>query len=118
MALEGCQFQSGTKVKAFVAVLSVLSVMLMNVRQALRDARRAGEPVARVVPAAWVAVLRRLKVRSGPVETVGAFCAHLAWLGGYMRDRPDRDPPGWQTLWRGWQRLHAARRYELSTPEM
>lgn len=117
-AVEGCQFQSGTKVRAFIAVMSVVSVMLMNVRQVLRDVTRFEEPAARVVPAAWVALLSRLKVRGGAVETVGQFGAHLAWLGGYMRDHPERDPPGWQTLWRGWLKLHAIRRYELSTPEM
>jgi hypothetical protein len=117
-ALESCQFQSGTKVKAWIAVVSVVSVVLMNLRLAARDPVRGSQPATAVVPALWVAILTRLKVRAKPLETVRDFWVHLAWLGGYMKDKPDRDPPGWQTLWRGWLQFQTVLQYELSRPKM
>lgn len=116
--IESCQFQSGKKVGALIAVRSVVSVMLMNLRLAARDPVRGSQPAAAAVPAAWVAILERLKVRAKPLVTVRDFYVHLAWLGGYMKDNPDRDPPGWQTLWRGWHTFHTILNYELSTPKM
>lgn len=117
-ALEACQFQSGKKVKAWIAVQSVVSVMLMNLRLAARDPVRGTQPAATGVPPLWLAILDRLKVRRRPLETVRDFYWHLAWLGGFMKDRPDRDPPGWQTLWRGWQKFQTILHYELSTPKI
>jgi hypothetical protein len=117
-AIEGCRFQSGKKVQALLAVLSVVSVVLMNLRLAARDPVRAARPATAAVPAAWVAILERLKVRAKPLVTAGDFWVHLAWLGGYMKDKPDRDPPGWQTLWRGWLKFHTILHYELSRPKM
>lgn len=117
-AVEGCQFQSGKKMQAVIAVLSVVSVALMNLRLAARDPVRSAQPATTAVPPSWVAVLDRLKVRARPLETVRDFWVHLAWLGGYMKDKPDRDPPGWQTLWRGWIKFQVILQYELSRQEM
>lgn len=116
--IESCQFQSGKKVRALIAVRSVVSVMLMNLRVAARDPVRGMQSATTAVPASWVIILERLKVRTKPLVTVRDFYVHLAWLGGYMKDKPDRDPPGWQTLWRGWQTFHTILLYELSRPKM
>jgi hypothetical protein len=116
--IESCQFQSGKKVQALIAVLSVVSVMLMNLRVSARDPVRGMQPATAAVPAMWVAILERLKVRSRPLATVRDFYLHLAWLGGYMKDKPEREPPGWQTLWRGWQKFHTILQYHLSIPKM
>lgn len=116
--IEGCQFQSGKKVQAFIAVVSVVSVLLLNLRLAACDPTRGEQPASTAVPVAWLAILERLRVRKKPLVTVRDFWVHLAWLGGYMKDKPDRDPPGWLTLWRGWRKLHTILQYELSTPKM
>jgi hypothetical protein len=118
LSIEGCQFQSAKKMQAFVAVMSVVSVMLLNLRLAARDPERSGRPAEQYLPRLWVVVLEQLKVRQRPLETVRDFWLHLAWLGGYMRDKPDRDPPGWQTLWRGWLRFQIILQYELSRAKM
>lgn len=117
-ALEGCQFQCGKKMQAWIAVQSVVSVMLMNLRLAARDPVRGMQPATTVVPSLWLAIVDRLKVRRRPLETVRDFYWHLAWLGGFMKDRPDRDPPGWQTLWRGWLKFQTILQYQLSIPKM
>ncbi len=116
--IENCQFQSGQKVKAYIALQSVVAVMLMNLRLAARDPIQGTRPAATAVPPVWVAILDRLKVRRRPLETVRDFAWHLAWLGGFMKDHPDRDPPGWQTLWRGWLKFQTILHYEMSITKM
>lgn len=116
--IEACQFQSGQKVQAYIALVSVVSVLLMNLRLASRDPERSREPATPAVPALWLVILDRLKVRNRPLETIGDFVVHLAWLGGYMKDHPERNPPGWQTLWRGWLKFQTILQYELSRPKM
>ena len=116
--IENCQFQSGPKVKAYIALQSVVAVMLMNLRLAARDPIQGIQPAATAVPPAWITILDRLKVRRRPLETVRDFAWHLAWLGGFMKDKPDRDPPGWQTLWRGWRKFQTILHYELSITKM
>jgi hypothetical protein len=96
----------------------VVSVVLMNLRLAARDPVRGAQPATSAVPAAWVTILQRLKVRAKPLETVQDFWVHLAWLGGYMKDQPQRHPPGWQTIWRGWLKFQTVLQYELSSPKM
>jgi hypothetical protein len=36
--------------------------------------------------------------------SVGQFVTELAKLGGFLARKSD-GPPGWQTLWRGWEKL-------------
>lgn len=116
-AIEGCQFRTGKKMQAFVAVVSVVSVVLLNLRLAGREGAGGELPATSVVPKSWVRLLERIKVRRKPLESVRDFWVHVAWLGGYMKDRPERNPPGWQTLWRGWVKFQLLLQYELSTPK-
>lgn len=116
--VEGCQVQSAKKMAAFVAVLSVVAVGLMNLRLAARDPEAAARPAATVVPAVWVEVLSRTLRGRPKAWTAGEFWVHLARLGGYHKN-PANHPPGWITLWRGWAALHPLVRYHnLSRPEM
>lgn len=118
LSVEGCQVQNVEKMAALVAVLSVVSVGPMNLRPAIRDPATAGRPAAEVVPRVWVEVLS--VYQSGRVMewTVEQFWVQLARLGGYQKN-PKKQPPGWITLWRGWQTLHPIIRYEnRSRPKM
>ena len=45
--------------------------------------------------------------------TVREFTLALGRLGGHQNRKGD-GLPGWQTLWRGWNQLHAMVSYELS----
>ena len=119
MSVEGCQVQCVEKMAALVAVLSVVSVGLMNLRLAMRNPATAERPARELVPALWVQVLSLMRTgRRQPDWTVEHFWVQLARLGGYQKN-PAKHPPGWITLWRGWQILHALIRYEnRSTPKM
>ncbi len=113
--VEGCQVQCAVAMKALIAVFSVVSVMMMNVRLAARDPGQADRPATAMIPEAWVRILERLRPGPRPLRTVRDFLIRLACLGGY-KHHPDTHPPGWQTLWKGWHRLQIVIRYELSTP--
>ena len=115
--VEGCQVQSAAKMAAFAAVLSVVSVGLMNLRLAIRDPETANRPAEEIVPAVWVEVLGRYQLGRAVRWTAGEFWVALARLGGYQKN-PLKHPPGWITLWRGWRTLHPLVRYHnLSIPK-
>ncbi len=116
--VERCQVQSAGKLAAWVAVVSVVSVAMLNLRLAARDPAAAARPAEEFVPAVWVEVLKRYRGRPARPWTVKDFWVELARLGGYQKN-PMKHPPGWITLWRGWQTLHPLVRYHnASRPEM
>ena len=53
---------------------------------------------------AEILLVRKATKFRGTCMTVRAFVDGVAKLGGYLGRRGD-GPPGWQTLWRGYQRL-------------
>ena len=113
--VEGCQVQCADTMTALIAVLSVMSVMMMNLRLAARDPGQASQPATRMIPELWVRILERMSPDPRPVRTVRDFLIGLARLGGY-KHHPDTHPPGWSTLWKGWLRLQIIILYELSSP--
>jgi hypothetical protein len=118
LRVEGYQLQCVGKMAALVAVLSVIAVGLMNLRLSLRCPVLAEQPACALVPGVWVSVLSRYQTGVSKDWTVGEFWLHLARAGGYLKN-PNKHPPGWITLWRGWIILHKLVRYELlSTPKI
>ena len=96
-SVEGCQVQSVEKMAALVAVLSVISVAMLNLRLSARTPALAGLPAESVVPRAWVEVLSRMQSGRVVSYTVGEFWVEPARAGGYTKN-PKKHPPGWQTL--------------------
>lgn len=113
VGVEKYQVQSVKKMAAIVAILSVVAVALMNLRLAARNPALANLPADAFVPKVWVVVLSRMMKGKTKNWTVAEFWVHLARLGGYLKN-PARHPPGWITLWRGWQTLHPVVSYHLS----
>jgi Transposase DNA-binding len=112
--IEKLQLQDVGSLQTAIAVLSVVAVALVNLRIAGRDPVRAAEPAAGTyVPAVWVRVLSIWRHRAERDLTVAEFTLALARLGGHLNRKAD-GPPGWLTLWRGWERLHTMLEYELS----
>lgn len=111
--VEKLQLRDATSLQAAIALLSVVAVALVNLRSAGRDPVRAAEPARVHVPAVWVQVLSVWRYRAKRDLTVAEFTLALARLGGHLNRKAD-GPPGWLTLWRGWERLHTMLEYELS----
>jgi Transposase DNA-binding len=102
--LEAPQFTTAEALQPMIALLSVVAVSLLQLRDRSRDATQAARPAAEVVPAEEVAVLSGWRHGERRELTVGEFYQALARLGGHQGRRRDK-PAGWLVLWRGWQAL-------------
>ena len=105
--IESLQFTTEAALRPAIALLSVVAVFLLGLRDAGRDPQRSHEPAVRYVPGGYVEVLsawRHGESRMG--WTVREFYLALGRLGGHQ-DRKGDGPPGWLVLWRGWDTLHA-----------
>jgi hypothetical protein len=103
--VESLQFDHVDRLEPMIALLSVVAVMLVNLRHAARQPDAATTPAATCVPVAHIAVLSVWRYRERRVElTVHEFFMALGRLGGHQNRKSD-GPPGWITLWRGWNQL-------------
>ena len=99
------QFRTEAALQPMIALLSVVAVMLLNLRQAARRPDAQTRPATEVVEPIYEEVLRnqRYKTPRGPMSVL-EFTMAVARLGGHMNRKADGFP-GWLTLWRGWQKL-------------
>ena len=103
--IEELQFASSQALEPMIALLSVVAVTLLNLREAARQpdakTRRADE----VVDPQYVRVLGGWRHgQPKPDWSVHDFFMALARLGGHMNRKNDHRP-GWLVLWRGWTAL-------------
>ena len=97
LGAEKLQLQTAERLFAAVALLSVVALALVDMREKSRlqpdwPAKAAG------LEATFLQVLTLRSPR--PVQTVRDVYYALAALGGHLGRKGD-GPPGWQTLWRG-----------------
>jgi hypothetical protein len=108
-AIEDMQFETSQPLKPMIALLSVVAVMLLNLREAARRPDADERPATEVVDETYEEVLRGWRFQKNPPAepfTIKGFYMALARLGGHMNRRSDGFP-GWLTLWRGWMKLHS-----------
>ena len=100
--MEKRQLQEAGRLQACIGVLAIVAVRLLQLK--LQARCNPGRPATGCVPQGHVEVLAAYRKR--PVEgwTVHEFWREVAKLGGFLGRKSDGEP-GWQTLWRGWQRL-------------
>jgi hypothetical protein len=104
-AIEDLQFTSAQALQPMIALLSVVAVTLLNLREASRDETTAQLPATEYVDRRYVAVLSAWRYQSQRLNlTVREFYLALARLGGHQNRKHDH-PPGWLVLWRGWMAL-------------
>ncbi|HSQ57591.1 MAG TPA: IS4 family transposase [Gemmata sp.] len=105
--IEGMQFTTTDRLEPAIALLSVVAVTLLNLREASRRADAGARRADTLLSCEYVEVLS-LK-RYGKVRddlTVREFFLALARFGGHQNRKCD-GPPGWLVLWRGWMKLQA-----------
>jgi hypothetical protein len=103
-AIEKMQFTHADRLQPAIALLSVVAVALLQLRDASRDPALQTQPAERIVPRAWVVVLSAWRYGASRPLTVAEFFLALARLGGHQNRKHDH-PPGWLILWRGWTQL-------------
>jgi hypothetical protein len=101
-AMEQRQLRSAQGLLALLGLLAMVAVRLLQLRTVARSV--PDTPASRVVEPELLETLVRLRGRSANPMTVDQFWRAVAGLGGFLGRRGDGNP-GWQTLWRGWQRL-------------
>jgi hypothetical protein len=101
--IEQSQLSSAAAIQALLGILAVVAVRLLNMK--LLAASRPDEPIdpERVGPE----VLKILEAKRGKPKqgwTHRTLLVRIAGLGGFLGRKSD-GLPGWQTIWRGWDRL-------------
>ncbi len=101
--VEESQLERGYRLESLVAVLAIVAVRLLNTKYLARA--RGDEPVEAAVfgPQALMILTMKFGLPKGGWTHRTALVA-VARLGGFLARRHD-GLPGWQTIWRGWQRL-------------
>jgi Transposase DNA-binding/Transposase Tn5 dimerisation domain len=101
---EDLRFETAEAMGPMLALLSVVAVRILQLREA---ARHSPEAPAAQVASALERQLVAAATPGGPSAaalTVRQFVRGVARLGGFLGRRRDGSP-GWKTLWRGYQRL-------------
>jgi hypothetical protein len=103
--IEDLQFHTTAALEPMIALLSVVAVMLLNLREAARRPDAQERLATEIVAPIYEEVLRaqRHRAREEPL-TIYEYTLALGRLGGHMNRKRD-GLPGWLTLWRGWQKL-------------
>lgn len=103
--IEELQFCDESRLEPMIALLSVVALTLLNLRDASRRPNAKLTPAHTLVAQEYVDVLslwRHKEVR--PAWSLHDFFQALARLGGHQNRKHDQ-PPGWLVLWRGWTTL-------------
>jgi len=101
--MEERQLRSADALEALCGVLCVTACYLLQMKRvALANPDR---PAEEIVPPLLVAMLRvAMGSQKRHVTTAYGFYHTLARLGGFLGRRSDGNP-GWQTIWKGWDKL-------------
>jgi len=112
--IEQMQFRHVDRLEPMIALLSVVAVMLVNLRTAARQEDAAQTSATRYVPQQYVNVLSVWRYRERRSNmTIQEFTLALGRLGGHQNRKGD-GPPGWQTLWHGWNELQVMVEYAMN----
>jgi hypothetical protein len=108
--IEERQLQTWERMEVLLSVYSVIAWKVLELRELARGEDSVAPEL--LLSEAERAVLEtkfpELSGQSGKV-----YAVHVAKLGGYL-DRGSDPPPGWQTMWKGLQKLRMwAEGYEL-----
>jgi len=103
--IEELQFTTSAALTPMIALLSVVAVTLLNLREASRRPDAKERPANELVDARYVAVLSAWRYKKArPDLSIHDFFYALARLGGHQNRKRDHRP-GWLVLWRGWMAL-------------
>ena len=101
--VQDSQLESGGRLEPLIAVLAVVAVRLLNTKMLARSRPEGSEAPESFGPEALEILEKKFgKPRKGWSNRQVLIAT--ARLGGFLARKHD-GMPGWQTIWRGWQRL-------------
>ncbi len=105
--IEDLQFTTTGRLEPAIALLSVVAVTLLNLRDASRRPDAKTRLATTILAPDYVKVLSLWRYRKIHESlTIHDFFYALARLGGHQNRKSDHRP-GWLVLWRGWTKLQA-----------
>jgi hypothetical protein len=103
--IESPQFTYEDRLQPAIAVLSVVTLTLLQLRDASRRPDAKTRLATTVISPLYVEVLSLWRHKAVKLDwTVHDFYYALARLGGHQNRKNDH-PPGWQVIWEGWKEL-------------
>jgi hypothetical protein len=103
--IESAQFTNEDRLEPAIALLSVVTLTLLQVRDASRRPDAKTRLATTVISPLFVEVLSLWRHKRVQLDwTVHDFYYALARLGGHQNRKNDH-PPGWQVIWEGWKEL-------------
>lgn len=103
--IEDLQFTDEDRLQPAIAVLSVVTLTLLQLRQAARAPDAKTRKATTVIGQSYVEVLSLWRHKKIKLDwSVHDFYYALARLGGHQNRKHDH-PPGWQVLWEGWKEM-------------
>ena len=101
--VEASQLERGGRLEPLIALLAVVAVRLLNTKMLARSRPEGTEAKESFGPKP-LAILEKRFGRPKEGWTNKNILVATARLGGFLARKHD-GMPGWQTIWRGWQRL-------------
>jgi hypothetical protein len=101
LKIEELQLETADRLFAAIAVMSIVALRLLDIRELGRAVPEAPAAVTGLCPLE-LEILELAVDRT--LTTVASVVLALGRLGGHMNRRSD-GMPGWITLWRGWKTL-------------
>lgn len=101
--VEESQLERGHRLEPLIAVLAVVAVRLLSTKMLARSRPESFEAAASFGPEMLSVLEKKLGRPKGGWNNKNVLIA-TARLGGFIGRKSD-GMPGWQTIWRGWQRL-------------
>ena len=103
VGVEDSQLARSYRLEALIAVLAVVAVRLLGAKMLARSRPQTFEAASSFGEEMLVLLEKKLGPPKGGWTNENVLIA-TARLGGFIGRKSD-GMPGWQTLWRGWQRL-------------
>lgn len=101
--IENSQLQEKSRIEALLAILSVVAVRLLDLKLRATSTPNCRLRTDQIEPQALKILEAEFGVPSGG-WTQSNLWITIARLGGFLARSSD-GTPGWQTLWRGWNKL-------------
>ena len=101
--VEASQLERGDRLESLIAVLAVVAVRLLGAKLLARSRPESLEAAVGFGPEMLAILERKTGPPKGGWNNRNVIIA-TARLGGFLARKND-GLPGWQTIWRGWQRL-------------
>jgi len=101
---EQSQLEQQSRIESLIAVLAVVAVRLLNLKFLARA--KPDETVDQTIFGKEVLAVLEQRIGKPPAQTWTnrQLVRAIAKLGGFIGRTGDGEP-GWQNIWRGWQRL-------------